>query len=243
MHNYPRIYNYKLLKYVSLFVFVLLVPSVLVSAQYIDNGAIRDQIIQNMILEQRVRIFIESEQGTKGTRASKTDLIKQTGAARIKAGKANLTFVPNANVTEQYAKGLQWAPDEPQDLPGQVKYVQRQVRLFNQLAAQNGYKPHDFVDGYVFAYALAHAAYYNKDLDSATVKEMRQERQTSLLVSAYFQGLSDSARQAIYENSAVMIMQAAEWRAKYRQAKSEAERQQYDQKAKFFANTLLGIDK
>lgn len=77
----------KVVDYSCVIIFVLLLPLASATAQYIDHGAIRDQMIQNMILEQRVRIFAE-DSGALNAREARITRIEKTGAACIKAGKA-----------------------------------------------------------------------------------------------------------------------------------------------------------
>ena len=169
--------------------------------------------------------------------------MERAGAARIKAGKATLTFAPNVAATRAVAKSMTWNDEgDPKDLTGQIQFIQRHVKDFNTLAVQNGYQANNFADGYAFAYALSYAAYYDKDMDKAKVEELRNERRTALLKTASFQGDSDLGRQYIYEQNVVMAMQAVEKRAKYRRAKSETERQKYEAEAKDFANYLLEVD-
>lgn len=168
--------------------------------------------------------------------------IEKAGAAKIAAGKATVAFMPSATATEELAKSMTWDDEQP-TLESQVAHIQKMVRRFEQLMRQNGYTPKDLSSGYAFAYALSHAAYYNRDIDRAKVKQIEQKDRDFGMNSAFCQGVDDATKQRQYELSAVMAMQAAEWRAKYRRTTNEAERQEYDAKAKADANYTIEVDK
>ena len=164
---------------------------------------------------------------------------QQAGATKIKAGKATLRFASSPEATRTLAQSLKWSADEPQELTGQVNYIQRYVKMFSKLMMQNNFTPNDFTDGYVFAYALSYAAANNRDLGKAELDQMRDEDRAAGLKNAYFQGMSDAQKQVQYEFMAIMAMQAVEQRAKYRRATTEKERSEYDATAKHYAEYLL----
>ena len=168
--------------------------------------------------------------------------IMKAGAAKIAAGKATVSFVPSVAATQELAKSMTWDEEQP-TLESQVAHIQKMVRRFEQLMLQNGYKPKDMSSGYAFAYALSYAAYYNSDINKAEVKQIEQKDRDFGMTNALFQGLDEAAKQRQYELSAVMAMQAAEWRAKYRRTTDEAERREYEAKAKADANYTIEVDK
>ncbi len=165
--------------------------------------------------------------------------IEQTGAAKIKAGKATTNFTATRAGREALVKSLTFGAGKPQTLEGQVALVQRYVDWFNKLAAQNGVKVNDYADGTAFAYALSYAAYNDKDLDNKAFEQMRKGFRQQLLNDNFFQGDTDAAKQYTYEIHAQFAMQAAEQRARARRATSDAERHDFEEKAKHYASFVL----
>lgn len=170
---------------------------------------------------------------------AKQERIEKAGAAKIAAGKVTTHFSSTLAGTQALIKNLSFDETAPQDAIGQLRYIQRYVKLFDQLAAQNGFAVNDSADGYAFAYALSFAAYNNKDLDNAEIEKLRRETKQTLLKHAQYQGFPDVDRQYTYELNAALAAQAAEQRAFYRRATSEAERQKHEERAKFFAKFVL----
>ena len=165
--------------------------------------------------------------------------IEQAGAAKIKAGKATTNFTATRAGREALVKSLTFGAGKPQTLEGQVALVQKYVNWFNKLAAQNGVEVNDYADGTAFAHALSYAAYNNKDLDNRTFEQMRKGFRQQLLNDNFFQGDTDAAKQYTYEIHAQFAMQAAEQRAKARRATSDAERNDFEEKAKRYASFVL----
>lgn len=150
---------------------------------------------------------------------------------------------PSNEGTEWLAKELQWESTSPQDLPGQMRFIQRYVRLFDALATQNGFTPNNAADGLAFSSAVAYAAYHDKDMEKADVEKLRRDWQAYLLKSPGFQGSSEKGKQYTYEQNAFLAMQAAEQRARARRATSNEEKKAFEQKARFFAGFLLDLSK
>lgn len=169
------------------------------------------------------------------------DDMESIGAARIKAGKATTRFNPTLAGTQAAVGNMAWNDEgDPQTLDGQIKHVQRYVKIFNTLMQRNGFTPNDSSDGYAFAFTLAYAAYNDRDMNKAEVEKLRQKDQKEAMASALFQGMSDEKRQKWYELNLMMAIQAVEQRALARRATSEAERRQYEAKAQRFAKYILG---
>ena len=168
--------------------------------------------------------------------------IEKAGAAKIAAGKAGLSFTSTTAGTEITAKKLTWDADQP-TLESQVAYIKKTIGLFEQLMAQNGFKPKDAADGYAFAYALSYAAYHNRDMSKSELEALREKDRQGGLKNPYFQGMSEVAKQSNYEIDALMAMQAVKYRAKYRHQATAAEKPALAEKAQTFANTVLKLDK
>ena len=165
--------------------------------------------------------------------------IKAIGEAKIKSGNVSTTFTPTPAATKTLVSRLKFDETEPQDAAGQLRYVQRYTKLFNDLMTVNNFKVNDSGDSYVFAYALAYAASNDRNMDKAEVEKFRREVREFYLTNPYYQATNNHDRQYTIELYALFAAQAAEQRALYRRATSEAERQKYDEKAKHYAKIVL----
>lgn len=236
------------MRHVRSFVAALITFASLATAAYsqinyntIDMGAMMRNTQNNIINGARNRILAGGSVEEQAMRAE-FERISKIGAAKIKAGRATTKFTNSPNATELLAKNVSWESTAPQNLQGQVRFIQHYVKQFEMLMTQNGFAQNDFADGIVFAYALSYAALNNKDMNKGQLEQMRIEQQRAILNAAYFQGVvgtNDQPIQGRYEMNATMAMQAAEQRAFARRATSEIERQKYEDKAQYFAKFVL----
>lgn len=173
--------------------------------------------------------------------ASETAKTVANGEKRIKAGKASLTFISTQAGLERFTKiGVQFDPNEPQTLPEQIIYIKNYVKRFNEMLSTAGGKINDCGDGFALAYAISYMAYYGKSLDKAEIKTFRQKYIEENMKSGYFQGLSDEDRQWFYSSWALMSLQALDERGKAERATSSRERSEAEEKAKHYAESVLG---
>ena len=165
--------------------------------------------------------------------------LKAVGEAKIKSGNVSTRFSPTLAGTKSLTEKLQFDETHPQDAAGQLRYIQRYMKLFNDMMTINNFKVNDSGDGYVFAYALAYAASNDRNMDKAEIEKFRREVREFYLTNPYYQATTDLERQYIYELYASQAAQAAEHRAFYRRATTAAEKQKYDELAKRYAKFVL----
>lgn len=173
-----------------------------------------------------------------GTSAAKQRAIK-AGEAKIKAGKATTKFVSSVAGSRAVAESITFTDDAPQDLPGQIRWVQNYAKRFNEMMPESGLTANDLPDGIVLAAALSYAAYHGKKADPQTLRDLRNNTRTELLADRVFQGTPDTEKQKIYEQHAVMSVQAMDFRIKAQQTKNVEERRTLEEKAKQFAEYAL----
>lgn len=80
-------------------------------------------------------------------------------------------------------------------------------------------------------------------MTDAELEKFRKEMRQNFLTNPDYQGLSDNNKQYVYEQNALMAMQAVEFRAKARRAAREAERQDFIEKARRYASFMLDTSK
>ncbi len=225
---------------------VLACASVATNAQIIyttTDGMTQGQVMMNIYAD-NARAAAAQAAMTSGNAATAALLaegrrLKAIGEAKIKAGNVSTAFSPTLGGTRAMVAKLKFDETAPQDAAGQLRFIQRYMKLFNDMMAVNNFKINDSGDGYVFAYALSYAAYNNRNMDKAEVEKMRREVREFYLTNPYYQASTDLERQYNYELYAALAAQAAEQRALYRRATSEVERQKYDEKAKFFSKFTI----
>ena len=227
----------------SIVAMLLISSTIVAEAQVIYNTG-GEAMLQTMITNTMNQITVNDLTTPGMVMAMKAERarIEKIGAAKIAAGKATLNFASTQVGTEATAKSITWDAEQP-TLESQVAYIKKTIFQFEQLMQQNGFKPRDAADGYAFAYALAYAAYYNRDMPKSELEAIRSKEREGGLKNAYYQGLDDLAKQRNYETDALMAMQAVKYRAKYRQQATTAEKSALAEKAQYFANALLKINK
>ncbi len=167
--------------------------------------------------------------------------IERLGTAKIKAGKASTRFVPSPAGTQAAVKNLNFNPqlNEPQDLQGQVRYVQNYVKRFNALMVKNGFVPNDQADFDALVYMLIYEAKFDQEADPQRVKAIQDDSRQVTLNSASNQGLADVVKQSNYETYATVALQAYDYRIKARNSNNSVERHNSEDKAVRFANDIL----
>lgn len=172
---------------------------------------------------------------------------EKLGTRMIKTGKATTMFVPNPvgfrKIAQNLNFDLSFDPTYPQDLSGQILWVENYVSKFNMMMTKNGFKPNDFSGGYAFAYALSYEAYYDKKPDPNMIRKIYQENRDLIMNDAFHQGSPDIDKQKMYGNWAIMSTQAIEWREKARVAKAGEDKQSIEKKVKHYANFILEVEK
>lgn len=213
--------------------------NITVKAQYIpgtvDMMPSINATTTNAITEARTRILSGN--------SSATSAAERRGAQRIKAGKASLEFTPTYAGTVALVKDMDFYPESPQDVPGQVKMIQAYVGQFNQLMTKAGYKVNNVTDGLIFSYALAYVVYYGEKPDAVTLNQWRQSWSEESLRDAHFQSLPDSIKQYRYEDRAFMAMQAVEEKIKFKTAKTKQEKELLNERAMAHAKYILDLIK
>ena len=165
--------------------------------------------------------------------------LKAIGEAKIKSGNVSTIFSSSLAGTKALVGKTRFNETEPQDAAGQLRFIQRYMKLFNDMMAANNFKVNDSGDGFVFAHALAYAAHNDRNMNKAEIEKFRREVREFYLTNPYYQATTDLERQYIYELYASQAAQAAEHRAFYRRATTAAEKQKYDELAKRYAKFVL----
>ena len=182
---------------------------------------------------------MEEYNRTHGIERERINRLEAKGSAIIKARKATTTFASTLAGTQEVVGDLDWTGYKEQDLASRTALIERYVKIFDRLAAQNGFIPGDIADGYTFAAALSYAAYHDKDMDKTELAKFRQSNRQYYLTNPGYQGSSDKGKQWMYERNAAIAAQAIEFRARARRATSDSERREFEAKAKRYAGHML----
>ncbi len=203
--------------------------------------------INNSINSARTRILMNNSRASAAARAeaAKQKSIEERGAQIIKAGKATTRFTSSFAGTQAALKKIYFDPQfgAPQDLQGQIKYVQTHVKLFNQMMTKEGFTPYDVVDLDVMVYAIAYEAKYDSQPSIDKLKMIRRDSLKDIMSNLYYQGKPDTEKQAIYDMAATVAIGAYEYHIKARNATSKAEKLEAEKNAAHLADPLLNFFK
>lgn len=196
----------------------------------INNNMQSMMLFNNLMLNNAYTSSLNAESAKK---------LHEEGAKIIKAGKAKTGFVSSVTNTQALVKTFKWDATEPQDVPGQVKWMQDKISRFETMMKQMAYQPKDFGDAYALAFALSYEAYYNEKLGTSFLEQLRKDYKKELLSSTIFQATSDKEKQDTYEANIAMAVQAMDARNRWRAATDGSAKAVAEEEAKKYSAHML----
>jgi hypothetical protein len=159
------------------------------------------------------------------------------GRKIIESGEAKTTFTTSPKGSEYAVSSIEFEPGEPQTLSEQIPYCRKRVEVFNKILRESGLPINDSVAGAGSAMLIAMKIMGRKD-PLGESKRWQTKYQQHVLSSEAYQGRPDEEKQSVYEINAFFAVEGMNEMKKAKAARTAAEREKAQKKAKEYAEML-----